>query len=105
MNRAPRFSALLTLIGIQGHLSAEQRQDLVNAGWQAAPSGGAGAVASAFDWSMSGLLVIASLIYVALQAGYLIWKWRRDMRREDDRREDRKNGAAAPCTDTDVGGL
>jgi len=74
--------SLLALLGIHQHLSAEQRQDIAGALYQASP----GAVAAgSFRFAglpLSDWLVLASLAFVALQFAYLAWKWRRDARRE-----------------------
>ncbi|MDR0215561.1 MAG: hypothetical protein LBJ15_16385 [Comamonas sp.] len=80
------LTALLALLGIHQHLSAEQKQDIAGALYQATP----GAV-TAGGFRLAGLplsdwLVLASIAFVALQAGYLVWKWRRDYMREADRR-------------------
>lgn len=32
--------------------------------------------------SLNNVVGIATLVYIVLQAGYLVWKWRRDIRRE-----------------------
>lgn len=32
--------------------------------------------------SLNNIIGVATFIYIVLQAGYLVWKWRRDMRRE-----------------------
>ena len=100
MNR--RLLALLALIGVHGHLSAEQKHDIANAAYQAAPGAGAAAGSRALGLPLSDWLVLASIAFVALQAGYLVWKWRRDSRREEDRRADRRAGRAPePVCETD----
>jgi len=32
--------------------------------------------------SLNNIIGAATLVYIVLQAGYLIWKWRRDIKRE-----------------------
>ena len=49
------------------------------------------------DW-----LVLASIAFVVLQAAYLVWKWRRDARRDLERQEDRRRGRPV---ETDIGSL
>jgi hypothetical protein len=51
---------------------------------------------------LSDWLVVASIAFVALQAGYLVWKWRRDARRDQERQEDRRRGLPV---ETDLGTL
>lgn len=33
-------------------------------------------------------LQILGLVFIALQIGYLVWKWRRDIKREEDREDE-----------------
>jgi uncharacterized membrane protein YfcA len=98
-----RLASLLALLGINQHLSAEQRHDLVNAGYQAAPGAAAAGGARVAGLPLSDWLVLASLAFVALQAAYLVWKWRRDARRDQERQEDRRRGRPVP--ETDLGAL
>jgi len=42
------------------------------------------AAGAASGWDLNSAVLWATLIYIGLQAAYLIWKWRRDMRRERD---------------------
>lgn len=37
--------------------------------------------------TINHVMGVVTIIYVALQAGYLVWKWRRDMRLERERKE------------------
>lgn len=83
---------LLAVIGVNEHLSAQQKQDIADAAWQAAPSAGAAAGSRAMGLPLSDWLVLASIAFVLLQAGHLVWKWRRDSRRERERQEDRRAG-------------
>jgi hypothetical protein len=60
--------------GIHQHLSAEQKQDIAGAAYQATPGAG-----TAVSFRLAGLplgdwLVLASIAFVALQASFLIWK-------------------------------
>jgi len=49
-------------------------------------------------WDLNAALVMLMIVYVIFQIGYLVWKWRRDIRRErrDDceRRAARERGSA-----------
>lgn len=76
----------LAAIGVNQHLSAEQRQDIANAAYHATPGAAATSVFKVWGLPLSEWLVVASLIFMALQAAYLIWKWRRDYRRDLARR-------------------
>lgn len=76
----------LAAIGVNRHLSAEQRQDIANAVYHAAPGAVAGGAARYGGLALSDWLVVASILFVVLQAAYLVWKWRRDYRRDLARR-------------------
>ena len=41
-------------------------------------------VATSFigGWSLNNVIGAATLAYIVLQVGYLLWKWRRDWKRE-----------------------
>ena len=91
-----RIATLLSLIGINQHLSAEQRHDIAVAAAQAAPGVVASGGASVIGLNLSDLAVIATISFVALQMAYLVWKWRRDHFRELERKAGRK-----PVPDTD----
>lgn len=80
---------LLAMIGVHEGLSAQQRQDLVGAGIHTAPGASAGGAFKLSGLPLSEWLVIASIAFVVLQALYLIWKWRRDYKRQVQREEDR----------------
>lgn len=98
--------ALLAVIGVNEHLSAQQKQDIADAAWQAAPSAGAAAGSRALGLPLSDWLVLASIVFVILQAAHLIWKWRRDSRRERERQEDRRAGRPIdPAFETERGDL
>lgn len=103
------LTSLLALLGIHQHLSAEQRQDLVGAAMHTTPGAAATGVFKVWDLPLSEWLVIASLAFIALQAGYLVWKWRRDYRRDQQRRADRERLAGLarlqPEPETDLGPL
>lgn len=90
------LASLLALVGIHQHLSAEQKQDVVAAAYHSAPGAVAAGSARIGGLPLSDWLVLASLAFIALQAAYLIWKWRRDARREDERI---RAGRPAPASD------
>lgn len=98
-----RIASLLALLGITQHLSAEQKHDLASAVYQSTPGAVAAGGARMAGLPLSDWLVVASIAFVLLQAGYLVWKWRRDARRDMERQEDRRRGR--PLADTDLGTL
>lgn len=75
--------------------------DLAAQAARAAPAA-AGAVASAV--TMSEWVAIATITYVIVQAGYLVWKWRwehiekTEARAREQRREDREHRESADAT-------
>lgn len=81
-----KMIALLSAIGIHGGLNAEQRQDIANATMHAAPGVGAAGVTKVVGIPLSDWLVIASILFVILQAAHLIWKWRREAWRDAERK-------------------
>lgn len=83
MKRA--FVSLLLALGVHGRLSAEQKDDLGTALTQAAPGATAAGATRLAGLPLSEWAVIASILFIVLQVAYLVWKWRRDARREDDR--------------------
>lgn len=85
----------LALLGIHQHLSAEQRQDLAVAAAQSAPGAVVSSSARIADLPLSDWAIVATIGFVALQAFYLIWKWRRDYLREIERKA---NGRPVPET-------
>lgn len=88
--------SLLALMGIHQHLSAQQKQDLVIAAAQTAPSAVASSGARIAGLPLSDWAVLATIGFVTLQFAYLVWKWRRDYLREAERRA---NGHPVPVTD------
>lgn len=84
------------LLGLANGFSAEQKHDIVKAGLQAAPAGTAGVgatISPVTEFTILGitgntLVVWGSLAFIALQAAYLIWKWRRQARIDAQRKSD-----------------
>ncbi len=95
-----RLVTVLALLGINQHLSAEQKHDLAIAAAQTAPGVVASSGASVLGLPLSDWAVLATIAFVALQAGNLIWKWRRDYLREQERKARRE-----PVPTTDMGAL
>lgn len=87
---------LKDLLGLANGLSAEQKHDIVKAGLQAAPAGTAGVgatISPATETTLLGLslntwVVMASFAFIALQAAYLVWKWRRQVQIDTQRKAD-----------------
>ena len=106
--------AALSVIGVHRALSAEQKHDLGVAVAQTAPGALAATGAQVVQpnspqlfegaLTMNTALASASLGFMLLQCAYLVWKWRRDSRRDNERRADRLNGRK-PEPDSDLGGL
>ena len=76
---------MLALLGIHQHLSAEQKQDIAVAVVQTTPGAASAGAARLGGLPLSDWAVIATIGFVVLQAAYLIWKWRRDYKREQAR--------------------
>ena len=73
--------ALLGALGVSGRLSAQQRADISTSVAHTIPSIGATGVTTVFGLPLSEWVAVATLVFIALQAGHLIWKWRRAARR------------------------
>lgn len=58
--------------------------DIASEAAKAAPPAVITTVAAVGGLSLNNIIGIATLTYIVLQAGYLLWKWRRDWRRERD---------------------
>ena len=39
--------------------------------------------------TLNDVVLLGTILYLAVQIGYLIWKWRRDVRRDKEQNEDR----------------
>ena len=86
---------MLALLGIHQHLSAEQKQDIATAVAQVAPGAAGTGAAQLFGLPLSDWAVVATIAFVALQAAYLVWKWRRDFKHEQARQELREKAKSA----------
>lgn len=53
--------------------------EIITEAAKAAPPVTVTATAIAAGWSLNNIIGVATLVYIVLQAGYLIWKWRRDV--------------------------
>lgn len=51
---------------------------------KAAPPATVVVAGAASGWDLNSAVLWATLIYIGLQAAYLLWKWRRDIQRERD---------------------
>lgn len=94
------FVPLLLALGINGHLNAQQKHDLANAAGQVTPGALAASATRIGGLPLSEWAVIASILFIVLQAANLAWKWRRDARRERERQ-----ARHLPPLDTDVAPL
>ena len=78
-------------------MTPEQRHDLAVQSLNASPSIAAILATKVLDLSVDTVLGLAGIAFIAVQAGYLLWKWRRDWKRERERRAARQ----PPPEDTD----
>ena len=88
------LASMLALLGIHQHLSAEQKQDIATAVAQTAPGAAGTGAAQLFGLPLSDWAVLATIAFVVLQAAYLVWKWRRDYKREQAREKLRDKAQA-----------
>ena len=95
---------MLALLGIHQHLSAEQKQDLAVAVMQTTPGAASAGAARLGGVPLSDWAVIATIAFIALQAAYLIWKWRRDYLRAQARQKlGRRTREVVQAEETDWG--
>ena len=73
--------ALLGALGVSGRLSAQQRADISTSVAHTIPSIGATGVTTVFGLPLSEWVAVATLVFIALQAGHLIGTGRRAARR------------------------
>lgn len=100
------LASMLALLGIHQHLSAEQKQDLAIAAVQATPGAVTTGAYRLGGLPLSDWAVVATIGFVALQAAYLIWKWRRDYRRDQERQKlNERDRAAMHSEDSGLGEL
>lgn len=62
--------------------------EIVTEAAKAAPPVAVTATAMAGGLSLNNVIGAATLIYIILQAGYLVWKWRRDIQVERRKRQE-----------------
>lgn len=72
-----RIAVILAAIGVHGHLSAQQKQDVADSASQAAPGAVATVGTKVFGLPLSEWVAAATFVFIVLQVAYLIWKWRR----------------------------
>jgi len=60
--------------------------DLTAQASKSAPPALAWLIAFVGEISLNNIIGVVTLIYIVLQAGYLVWKWRRDIRCEREHR-------------------
>lgn len=51
------------------------KQDIIAEGIKTAPPATVTLLATSNGWSMSDWVSLATILYIALQVGYLAWKW------------------------------
>ena len=64
------------------HRSLKLNAEIASEAMKAAPPVTVTATALAAGWNLNNIIGAATLVYIVLQAGYLVWKWHRDWRRE-----------------------
>lgn len=82
-------------------MTPEHRHDTIVATIQSVPSAGTALFANVtehgaalvFGLALSQWSILVMILFGLLQCGYLIWKWRRDIRRENQRNRDRREAA------------
>lgn len=67
------------------HRSSSMNTEVVHEVAKSAPPVAVTLGALASGVAINHIMGLVTIVYVALQAGYLIWKWRRDVRRERER--------------------
>lgn len=72
-----RITVLLAAIGVHGHLSAQQKQDVATAVSQTVPGAAATVGTKVFGLPLSEWVAAATFVFIVLQVAHLIWKWRR----------------------------
>ena len=92
--------ALLALIGIHEHLSAQQKQDIGTAAMQATPGSASTGALLMNGVEAADVVAVLTAIFVALQIAHLIYKWRRQVRIDADKREQGED-----LQSTDLGSL
>ena len=61
---------------------AVSQHDLVKHAVEATPAAIAVTAGPVFGFTFNDLAAVLGCIFLVLQMGYLIWRWRRDMRRD-----------------------
>jgi hypothetical protein len=59
------------------------KTEITSESLKAAPPVAVTALAQATDLTINELVAFATLTYIALQAGYLLWKWYREWKKKD----------------------
>lgn len=72
------------------HRSVKLNAEIASEAAKAAPPAMITTIAAVGGLSLNNVIGIATLVYIVLQAGYLVWKWRRDWKRD---RADRMGAA------------
>lgn len=67
------------------HMPPDSKHDLAVQAAQAAPSVAAIIATKVLNLDVQSWLGLFGIGFIALQAAYLVWKWRRDVKRERER--------------------
>lgn len=65
-------------------MTPEQKHDAISQSAASLPSFGA-IMAWLLGVPIEKWVAVAGLLFILIQAGYMVWKWRRDVRREAER--------------------
>jgi len=58
-------------------MTPEQKVDVVHEAAKSAPPAAISAASVLTGFTLHEWMAIATIVYIALQAGWLVWKWRR----------------------------
>ena len=72
---------------MRARMTPEQKHDAAVQALQAVPATAAIVATKVLGFSLNEWLAIASIVFIVLQAGYLLWKWRNEWRARQRRRE------------------
>ena len=72
----------MTPFHTQRRAAVSQKNELIKNAVEAAPAAAAVTAGPVFGFALSDVTAVLGGIFLVLQMAYLIWRWRRDIRRE-----------------------
>lgn len=63
-------------------IPSEVKEEAVSQAVKAVPAVAAATTTLVLGLTLNDLLAIASIVFIAMQAAYLVWKWRREAKRD-----------------------